>query len=303
MKTLITFRTVSLLLIMLVACSNPEKLASQNGSAASSQSDFFAFISSARLPDKLEWCGESVPLDIPEVRERAEREFYLLLQQPGQIVLYIKRGGRLFPQFEKIISDMGMPDDLKYLSVAESALYISISDKGALGLWQLMPETAQKLGLQVDDNIDERMNTEKSTRAALKYLKDGYNQFGSWAMAAAGYNMGYSNLAKSSSIQSSEKYFDLYLNSETSRFLFRIALIKEFMVNADKYGFVTSKIEKYKPDEFTVVQCREAVEDLNSWAKSNKTTYKDLKLLNPWIKKNFLPAPPKGKIYEIAVPK
>ena len=298
-----SLKVIFIILLSLASCTNPDKLASQNGATINNSNCFFAYLSSIRLPNQLEWCGEALPLNNPEIRERAERELFLLLQQPGQIILYLKRSGRFFPVYEKILAEKGMPDDLKYLSVAESALYMSVSDKGAAGLWQLMPETAQKLGLQVDENIDERLNTEKSTRAALKYLKDGFNQFSSWAMAAAGYNMGYTNLAKSASIQSSDKYYDLYLNQETSRFLFRIALIKELMVNASNYGFIPEKIERYPPDNYNYIQCNEQVDDLQKWSKTKGTNYKDLKLLNPWIKKYFIPSPPKGKVYEVAVPK
>ncbi|MCL5992006.1 MAG: lytic transglycosylase domain-containing protein [Bacteroidetes bacterium] len=151
--------------------------------------NFFSYLSSLKIPHQLEFCGEKIPLDIPEVKERAEREFYLLLQQPGQIILYIKRSGRYFPMYERIIKEKNLPDDLKYLSVAESALYMSRSSKGAVGLWQFMPGTARSYGLQVDDYVDERRQPEKSTDAALEYLKDGFNQHKSWLLSAAGYNI------------------------------------------------------------------------------------------------------------------
>lgn len=259
-------------------------------------------VTNFKLPEKLELLGEKIPLEIPEVRERAEREFYLLLQQPGQIILYLKRAGKLFPMYEKIIKENDMPDDLKYLSVAESALYMAQSSKGAVGLWQIMEGTAKNLGLQVDEYVDERRHPEKSTQAAMKYLKEGYKTYKSWLIAVAGYNMGHENIQSSMRFQSGEDYFDLYLNEETSRFIFRIALIKEIMENPGKYGFHIPKEEIYKPDKVKKIKCSSAIPDLSVWAKANGTTYKYVKLLNTWILARELKAPKNGKAYEIAVP-
>ncbi len=265
-------------------------------------SNFFEYLSELKLPDSLYFCGERIPLEIPEVRERAEREFYLLLQQPGQVILFLKRSGRFFPLFEKILKEKNMPDDLKYLSVAESALFMSRSVKGAVGLWQFMPATAKAYGLQVDDYVDERCNPEKSTVAALDYLQDGYNVHKSWLLAAAGYNMGNTNVNSAKEFQGSNDYFDLFLNEETSRYILRIVIIKEIMLNARNYGFRLSKDDYYKPDEVTYLECKEGIDNLSDWAKAKGTTYKDVKLLNPWIINRKLPSPPKGKTYMIAVP-
>ncbi len=266
------------------------------------RNDFFQFISSVELPQSLEWCGETVPLDIPEVRERAEREFYLLLQNPGQLILYIKRAARYFPIFEKIIKDARMPDDLKYLSVAESALYMSRSTKGAVGLWQFIPSTAQQMGLIVNDLVDERRNVEKSTKAAMKYIKQGYNNYHSWMMAAAGYNMGHSNLEFSADLQESKNYFDLFLNDETSRYIFRIVIIKELMENADKYGLHIPEEEKYQPYKTKKIIVKEQVSNIAQWAKHNGTSYKYVKLYNPWILERSLPKPPNKGVWVIEIP-
>lgn len=132
-----------------------------------------------KLPDELDFCGERVPLNNPEVKERAEREFYLLLQQKGQVVLYIKRAGKYFPTYERLLKEQSLPDDLKYLSVAESALYQSRSSKSAYGLWQFMEGTGKTYGLQINKFVDERANVEKSTAAAIKYLANGKKSLGS----------------------------------------------------------------------------------------------------------------------------
>ncbi|MCO5251263.1 MAG: lytic transglycosylase domain-containing protein [Candidatus Kapabacteria bacterium] len=295
MRSILLFITA----IVVISCTESNDLRSNQIDTQS----HFEFLSTVEFPTELSWCGEKVPLDDPEVRERAEREFYMLLQQPGQIILYLKRSGRFFPMFEKIISENNMPDDLKYLAVAESALYQAKSSVGAIGLWQFMPATAKLMGLQVDDNIDERRHPEKSTRAAMKYLKDGYKNHKSWMLTAAGYNMGHSGVQSNLSFQSTDNYFDLHLNEETSRFIFRIAIIKHFMQNAEKYGFKLKKSDLYPPDEYDIVKVGSAVPDLSAWAKSMGYNYKQVKMLNPWILKRSLPNPPKGKVFEVAVPK
>lgn len=292
------------IMIFLAACSEKSELKSQN--TTDSKIDYSRtigkYFSMVKLPDKLDFCGEEVPLEIHEIRERAEREFYLLLQQPGQIMLYLKRSGRYFPMYERILKEEKMPDDLKYLSVAESALYQARSHAGAVGLWQFMKSTARLMGLHVSDYVDERRHPEKSTRAALKYLRQGYNAHKSWVMAAAGYNMGQTNIKRSKNFQSGDDYFDLFLNSETSRFIFRIVIIKEIMSNAKKYGFEIPDSEYYQPDKVKIVTWNKPIPDLPDWAESQGTTYKYVKLLNPWIMKRNLRQPLRGKPYQIAIP-
>lgn len=263
--------------------------------------NFNSFISTIKLPEELSFCGEKVPLEIEEVRERAEREFYLLLQQPGQVILYLKRSGRYFSIYEKILKEQKMPDDLKFLSVAESALYMSRSTKDAVGLWQFIPSTAKMMGLIVNDVVDERRNPEKSTYAALKYLKSGFDAHKSWFLAAAGYNMGHENLGKHLEYQSKDNVFDLFMNEETSRYILRIVMIKEFMEHPERYGFKLAKEDYYKPDNIKIVEVS-SIENLAKWADENGTTYKYVRLLNPWILNRYLPKHPKGGMYEVAIP-
>lgn len=287
--------------VLLFACSDNRNESSAQTTQEYLGSDHFTKVSQLKLPDELSWCGEKIPLDIPEVKERAEREFYLLLQQPGQIILYLKRSGRYFPLYEQVLREYNMPDDLKYLSVAESALYMALSSKEAMGLWQFMSATAKHLGLQVTDMVDERRHPEKSTRAALKYLRQGFESNGSWMLTAAGYNMGHTNVTKNLKYQNADDYFDLFLNTETSRFIFRIALIKELMSNAEKYGFILDKDDYYKPYDTKIVEWNKSIKDLSAWAIEQGTSYKFVKLYNPWILGRELPSPGKGK-WEIAVP-
>lgn len=286
--------------LIFIGCNDTREVNSQVNE--NSDQLFTTWISSVKLPDKLELFGEKIPLDVPEVRERAEREFYVNLQTPGQVILYLKRAGKYFELFDKVIRENNMPEDLKFLSVAESALYMSRSPKDAVGLWQFIPETGRKMGLQIDEFVDERRHPEKSTQAAMKYLKMGYQSHKSWILAAAGYNMGHLNVTDNREFQTTDNFFDMFLNEETSRYILRIAIIKELMTNPDKYGFRLKQEDIYKPDKFKIVTCETAVPNLAEWAKAQGTSYKDVKILNPWILKRQLPAPPKGKNYEIAIP-
>jgi hypothetical protein len=285
----------------LMACTLSENTAQQSSPGQQNQPEFNRFLSSISLPAELSFCGERVPLEIPEVRERAEREFYLNLQSPGQIILYLKRAGRYFPVFEKILKEEKAPDDLKFLAVAESALYMARSTKDAVGIWQFMPSTAKAMGLIVDEYVDERRHVEKSTHAAIQYLRSGYNAHKSWTLAAAGYNMGQENVRDNTDFQQKNSFYDLYLNEETSRYILRIAIVKEIMMNPARYGFTLQDKDLYKPEPQKFIRWEQAIPDLAAWAKEQGTTYKDIKLLNPWILKRSLHAPRHGAWF-ITVP-
>lgn len=259
-------------------------------------------ISLLKLPEKLDFCGEPVPLDLPDVRKRMEREFLLNLQWDGQVMLYLKRSGEFFPLFDSILTRENAPPDLKYLAVAESALYMAQSGKGAVGLWQFIPETARRYGLRVDDYIDERRNAEKSTRAAIRYLSENRKRFGSWGFAAAAYNQGEAATDDDIAFQGGRSYFDLYLNEETSRYLFRIVALKEIMTHPDRYGFNAAKEAIYRPAATRSVTVTVEIPNLAVWAESQGTTYKGVKLLNPWILKRSLPKPAADAPYVIAIP-
>lgn len=259
-------------------------------------------ISTYKLPKKLELCGEPVPLEKPEVRKRAERELLLNLQSDGQIMLYLKRSGEFFPAFERILKEEGAPDDLKYLAVAESALFQAQSGKGAVGLWQFIPETARQYGLRVDDFVDERRHPEKSTRAAIRLLKDMKEKYGSWALAACAYNMGPAATTDDITFQKQNSYYDLYLNEETSRYVFRIAIIREIMAHPNAYGYYLEKDDYYKAPETRNIAVATEIPNVQEWAAAQGCTYKDVKLLNPWILKRNLPKPPAENPYIILVP-
>jgi membrane-bound lytic murein transglycosylase D len=258
-------------------------------------------ISTWKLPETMTFCGERVPLEVPEVRERAEREFYVNLQTPGQIILYMKRSARYFPMYERVLKEMKAPQDLRFLSVAESALFMARSVKDAVGLWQFMPATARQYGLIVTEEVDERRHPEKSTRAAITYLRSGFDSNGSWTDAAAGYNMGHTSYANTRSYQSGKNFYDCYLNEETSRYVLRIAVIKHIMEHADDYGIVVPQDDRYVEAPTKIVKVSGAISNLAQWAQAQGTTYKDVKLLNPWILGRTLPVPPRAA-WEIAIP-
>lgn len=255
-------------------------------------------LSRVQLPSTLTVFGEVIPLDITEVHERCERELYLNLQTPGQLILQIKRSGRYFELFSTLSKEMGVPADVRYLSVAESALFMTRSQKDAVGLWQFMEGTARSYGLRIDDYVDERKHVEKSTRAALRYLKDAYRLFGSWTLAAAAYNMGMEGVRSAMESQHTTTYFDTYLNDETSRYVPRIAIIKEIMEHGDRYGVSVPSDRLYSPAISRTVVVTGTIHNLASWAEQQKCSYKDVKLSNPWILGSSLPH---GR-WEILVP-
>lgn len=287
--------------LSLIVTSGCEKFQSSHGEEFPSPQTVqpaFKEFSSLSLPNNLEFCGEKISLSNPELRERAEREFLLNIQQPGQLQLYFKRAGKYFPLFESALRKENMPDDLKYLPVAESALYMARSGKDAVGLWQFMPETARSFGLQVDEYIDERRHPKKSTYAALSYLRGGHRRFRSWLMAAAGYNMGYTGLENDCEFQNTEKFEELYLNEETSRYVFRIAVIKYIFEHKEQFGFPK---DAYPPLETEkIINVHDEISNLSQWAQQHSSTYKNIKMLNPWILKRSLPKP-KHSHYTIVV--
>lgn len=244
------------------------------------------------LPDSFSFCGEWVPVEQSDVRERLDEIYFGRTGNEERIVLLLKRTRKFFPVFEKILKEMDAPDDLKYLAAAESALRIDmISNADAGGLWQFIPSTARLWGLTVHKTVDERFHVEKSTRAAITMLKHLREAYGSWCLAAAAYNTGQANLNRVIREQDEENYFDLFLNRETRFYVFHIAVLKHIFEHPERYGCVLEESDYYRPyDEATqTVTVRGPIADLGRWAKTAGTNYKTVKLLNYWILKNTLP--------------
>jgi hypothetical protein len=258
-------------------------------------------IVSPEIPDYLEFAGERIPIENFEVYERMDREFLANTYWHSATVLAIKRANRWFPVIEPILEKNNIPDDFKYLSIAESNLDNVISPAGATGFWQFMKPAGEKYGLEINKLVDERYNVEKSTEAACMYLKDSYEMFGSWVTSAASYNMGHENTTEQSERQKTRKYFNLVLNSETSRFVARIVSLKYIFQNPEKYGFDIKEEDLYEPLEYYEVTLDSSVKDFADYAKSYGVNYFILKMYNPWLRDNYL-INENRKSYKIKLP-
>ena len=251
-----------------------------------------------RLPAE-DFAGEKVPYAADF--ERIDREILGNTFSHARTLLVMKRAGRWFPVIGKILKENGVPEDLKYVAVIESDLSNAISPAGATGFWQFMKNTAPEFGLEVNEEVDERYDVEKSTVAACRYFKQAYAKFNSWTLSAASYNMGIAGVTKRLEEQKQGSYYDLDLNSETTRYVARILAVKSLFTDPRAYGFHISNADLYPPVPVTTVSVTQSVPDLAVFAKENGTTLKILKELNPWLRKPFL-TNPKGKAYQIKIP-
>jgi len=254
------------------------------------------------IPDHLDFAGEAVPLNDPDVYERMDRELLVNTYWQSNGLLMFKRAEKYFPVIEPILKKNGIPDDFKYLAVIESGLINVVSPAGARGVWQIMPATAKENGLEVNDNVDERYNLEKSTEVACKYLLKSKESLGSWTLAAAAYNAGNSGISKRLEEQQVSNYYDLLLGEETGRYLFRIIALKEILKNPEKYGYNFTKEDLYKDIPTYTVKVDTAVTDFTAFAKSFGINYKILKIHNPWLREPQLNNKTR-KVYKIEIPK
>jgi hypothetical protein len=257
---------------------------------------------SITIPENLNLCGEPVPINEPDVYERMDRELLVNTYWQSNSLLYHKRASKWFPVIEPILKKNGIPDDFKYLALVESGLLNMVSPSGATGFWQLLKPTAEELGLEVNDVVDERYDVEKSTEAACKYLKRAYQQYGNWTLAAASYNMGMNGVQKQLDRQKARNYYDLLLNDETSRYVFRILAAKEIMEHPTKYGFHYRLKDLYMPHETYSVVVDSSISDLASFALEKGVNYKILKIFNPWMRQSYLTNKSRKK-YSVKLPK
>lgn len=236
------------------------------------------------FPTQADFCGEQVPLQISDVRERFDRELLVNANLDATTLIIIKRANRAFPVIEPILAKFGVPDDFKYLAVIESGLVNAVSPAGARGVWQFMPATAKERGMEVNDIVDERYHLEKSTEAACKYLLDAKARLGSWTLAAASYNGGISGVNKQIDFQKVQNYYDLLLTEETARYVFRIIALKEIMKSPAMYGFTVAPEETYPLLPVRKVEVDSTIEDLAAFANAQGINYKILKIHNPWMR-------------------
>jgi membrane-bound lytic murein transglycosylase D len=256
---------------------------------------------SVNLPKSLDFAGETVPLHQPDIKERVDREFLVNTYWQSNGILLIKRAQKYFPIIEPILAENGVPDDFKYLAVIESGLQNVSSPAGARGFWQIMTGTGRELGLEVNDNIDERYHIEKATKAACDYLKESKLKFGTWTLAGAAYNAGNGGINKQLEAQGVASYYDLLLGEETGRYVFRILAIKEILKNPKNFGFNVNPSHGYEVIPTKNVLVDYEVGDLSAFAKANDINYKILKIHNPWLREPSLNNKSK-KEYTIAIP-
>ena len=255
---------------------------------------------SLRREKRLTFCGEAVPLEDPDVRERMEKELLLSLWDRDQAILWLKRSTRYFPIIEDMLSRAGLPDDLKYIALVESALRPHAgSSKGAIGFWQFVPETGRRYGLTVNEFIDQRRNLAASTKAAVSYFSELNKKFGDWSLVAAAFNMGEEGLQAEILAQDVSNFYRLYLSLETQRYLFRILSAKLILTQPERYGFHLREGDYYPPVRFTTVEltCSEET-SLTVVAQAAQTDFKRIKDLNPELRGHYLAA----GTYRLAIP-
>ena len=258
-------------------------------------------ISPIDIPEDLNFAGEKVPQDDPEIMERVDREFLVNTYWQSNAMLLMKRAHKYFPVIEPILAKNGVPDDFKYLAVAESGLENVVSPARATGFWQIMKATGQEYGLEINKNVDERYHLQKSTEVACKYLKKYKKKYGNWTLAAAAYNTGTGSVDKYLRTQKVSDYYDLLLGSETGRYVFRIMAIKEILSYPDKYGFDIEKDDLYAAVPTFTVEVDTPVTSFADFANQYEVNYKILKRHNPWLREPHLNNASKKK-YMIEIP-
>ncbi|MDH6309769.1 membrane-bound lytic murein transglycosylase D [Dysgonomonas sp. PFB1-18] len=259
---------------------------------------------SVGVPHKVDFAGEDLVLDRYDLHERYDREINGFTYLHSTTLLLIKKANRYFPIIEPILKENDIPDDFKYLAVIESSLnHRAVSPAGAVGLWQFMPKTAPSYGLEVSSEVDERYSIEKSTVAACKYFKQAYAKYGSWSSVALSYNAGQGRISGELEKQQAEDGLDLWLVDETTRYYFRMLAIKQVFENPQKYGFVLTEKDLYKPMEFKKVEVTQSIADLTAFAKDNGISYAQLKDFNTWLRDRKLTISAKSQnSYTILIP-
>ena len=257
---------------------------------------------SVPIPDSVSFAGEKMPLDRFDVREALDRELLSNAYFHSQTIRYFKQAPRYFSIIEPILKEKGIPDDFKYLAVAESGFDPRAeSPANAIGFWQFLKGTAREYGLEVNNEVDERYHIEKSTYAACDYMKDAYDIYGNWTMVAASYNGGMNGVNKQIIRQKTENYYDLLLVEETQRYVYRIVALKLILENPGKYNFKISDEEKYPLINTKTVEINGPVANFADFAAENGVSYKLLKDFNPWLRDNKL-TNSSGKTYKIKIP-
>ncbi|MDC1106486.1 lytic transglycosylase domain-containing protein [Prolixibacteraceae bacterium] len=260
-------------------------------------------VKSVPIPKVVTFANDTLPLDRDYVKESLDRELLVNSYWQSQTLILLKKSKRYFTIIEPILEKHGIPDDFKYLAVAESALNeVALSPAGAKGLWQLMNGAAKDYGLTVNSYVDERYHIEKSTVAACKYLKHAHDKFKDWALVAASYNAGRRGVLNQMEIQDASSYFDMLLNPETARYLYRIVAFKVIFENPKQYNFILKDSDYYPLFDTYTVTVKHSIKNFSTFAKNHGVSYKELKYYNPWLRKPYLKNP-RQKSYQIILPK
>ena len=244
-----------------------------------------------KLPQEISLCGEFFPLEDGNVWENLDREFLLALSHEGQVLLWMKRARRYFPFIEKRLKEMGLPDDLKYVTITESSLRPeAVSSSGAAGIWQFIPSTGERYGMRKNRSIDERFDFFKATEGALSYLKSLYEEFKSWTLSMAAYNAGENRVRKEIELQKTRNYFYLDLPAETERYVYKIAVAKVILSDPGRYGYTVEEKESYNPLRVERIQI-ELTQPLPilEVAKATGFFYKEIKEMNPHLSEEAIP--------------
>ncbi len=280
--------------------TNPEAQEQETGGRDQHQEKYNIF--SLPLPDNPTFAGEPVPIERTYIRESLDRELLVNTYWQSQTLLFIKRAKKYFPIIEPILQEQGVPEDFKYLALGESGLIMrAISPAGAVGPWQFMRGAAGDYGLEVNSQVDERYHLEKATEAACRFLKSAKEKFGNWTLAASAYNVGRSHILGQLKRQQTNNYYDLLLNEETGRYVFRLIAIKEILEDPESYGFHVNEKDLYYLEPTYTVEGDSSVNNFADFAKEYNITYKELKDLNPWLRDDHLNNS-RGKTYHIKIP-
>lgn len=253
------------------------------------------------IPEYLQFAGDDVPVSYYDVRESLDKELIINKFWHSSTIKAMKRANRYFPVIEPILRKNGIPEDFKYLAIAESGLDNVVSPAGASGFWQFMRGTGRSYDLEINRYVDERYHLEKATEAACKYLKKWYRVFNDWALTAAAYNAGPGRIFNQRKSQQVDSYYDLRLNPETGRYVYRIIAIKLIMEHPENYNFRFKKWDLYTPIPVKTVEVDTTINDLQKFAKSMGTSYLMLKTANPWLRSTQLPNASRKK-YKIQIP-
>ncbi len=300
-KLLFTISIVSLAITIILIFTNLTKIQQVISSEENLEFPQEYRIISPEVPKEIDFAGEPVPLHKYDVYERFDREIIVNTYWHSSTIFGIKRANRWFPEIEKILKENGIPDDFKYLALIESGFENLISPAGAVGFWQFTEGAAKKYGLEINDEVDERYNAEKSTIAATMYLKDSYKVYNSWTLSAATYNAGMWGIERQIVKQKENDYYDLLFSAETMRYVFRILAMKQIFSNPKKYGFDIKEDQLYSVIKTKDVKVNYRIENLADFAKSQGINYKILKYFNPWLRGNSL-TNKSGKTYTIKIP-